>query len=229
MRNAFLLRLLDPVGAAIAGQLARPRGWFGRAIMTRALNRGNRDLIEATLAGVALGAGGRLLDVGFGGGLLLELAHRRGVRSLAGVDPSEAAVGGLRSRPGRLAGADLRLAVAVVEALPFPDASFDVVASTNTVYFWPDLARAFAELHRVLAPGGHLTVGFSGAAKLRSFTGITRHGFLFHEGDELVAAARGAGFRDLRLVELHGRVTEGDLVLRGRSAGGGVTPECTSR
>ncbi|HSN93131.1 MAG TPA: hypothetical protein VLS93_18015, partial [Anaeromyxobacteraceae bacterium] len=104
MRNAFLFRLFGPVAAAVAAQLSRPRGWFGRTVMTRALNRGNRALIEATLDGLDLGTGCRLLDVGFGGGLLLELAHRRGVRALAGVDPSEAAVAFLRGRSGRFGG-----------------------------------------------------------------------------------------------------------------------------
>ncbi len=212
MRNALLFRLLGPAGAAIARQLSRPRGWLGRAVMTRLLNRGNRDLIEATLDGLDLAPGCRLLDVGFGGGLLLEVARRRGVRGLAGVDPSEAAVAFLRRRP---VARDLRLELGVVEALPFEDASFDVVASTNTVYFWPDLRRAFPELRRVLAPGGVLTLGFSGAEKLRGFGVITRHGFQFHEDRDIASAAAAAGFANVRLVELHGRVTEGDRVLRG--------------
>ena len=218
MRSAILFRLLAPAGGALARQLARPRGWFGRTVMTRALNRGNRALIEATLDGVAL-PGGRLLDVGFGGGLLLDLARRRGAVSLAGVDPSEAAVTWLRARRRRFDGAELRLEVGVVEALPFPDASFDVVASTNTVYFWPDLAPAFSELRRVLRPGGLLTLGFSGAEKLRGFVGITRHGFRFHEDAALIEAASAAGLADVRLVELHGPVTQGDRVLRAVRAG----------
>ncbi len=214
MKSSLLIRLLGPAAAAVAAQLALPRGSFGRNVMTRVLNRGNRELIEATLDGVRLEPGCRLLDVGFGGGLLLELAHRRGVRKLAGVDPSEAAVAFLRSRAGRLEGAELRVELGAVEGLPFEDASLDVVASTNTVYFWPDLARAFSELKRVLAPGGVLTLGFSGAEKLRRFGGITRHGFEFHDDRALVGAATAAGFADVRLAELHGRVTEGDRVLR---------------
>ncbi len=214
MRSTSLLRLLRPVGAAIAGQLSRPRGWFGRAVMTRVLNRGNRDLIEATLDGVPLAPGCRLLDVGFGGGLLLELAYRRGLRNLAGVEPSEAAVEFLRGRKDRFPGAELRLERGVAESLPFEDAIFDVAASTNTVYFWPDLPRAFSELKRVLAPGGLLTLGFSSAAKLRSFGAITRHGFHFRDDQALAAAAATVGFADVRVVELHGRVTEGDRVLR---------------
>jgi arsenite methyltransferase len=214
MRKALLFRFLEPVAGALARQLSRPHGWFGRTVMTRVLNRGNRALIEATLGGIPLAPECRLLDVGFGGGLLLELARRRGVRRLTGVDPSDAAVAWLRGRRGRLGGSELRLEVGVVEHLPFEDASFDVVASTNTVYFWSDLDRAFSELHRVLRPGGLLTIGFSGAAKLREYGGITRHGFRFHETNALAAAASGAGFSDVRVLELRGRVTDGDLVLR---------------
>lgn len=219
MRSAFLFRLLDPIAGSIARQLARPSGWFGRTVMTRVLNRGNRDLVEATLEGVDLTPACRLLDVGFGGGLLLEVAHRRGVRRLAGVDPSEAAVAWMQERHARLAGSELRLEVGVVEALPFQDACFDVVASTNTIYFWPDLPRAFSELCRVLAPGGLLTIGFSGTAKLRGFGGITRHGFRFHEAETLMEVASSAGFERLRIAELHGGRTEGDHVLRGTRPG----------
>lgn len=215
MRTAFLFRLLDPVGDAVARQLSHPRGWFGRAVMTRVLNRGNRALIEATLDDLPLGPDTRLLDVGFGGGLLLELARRRGVTRLAGVDPSDAAVTWLRGRAEAFRGAALRVERGAVEALPFEDGAFDVVASTNTVYFWPDLDRAFAELRRVLAPGGTLTLGFSGPGKLRRFGGVTRHGFRFHEAEALVDAAGRAGLARVTLQALHGPVTEGDHVLRG--------------
>lgn len=214
MWNDLLFRLVGLGGSAAAAQLSKPRGWFGRAIMTRVLNVGNRDLIEATLDGLHLAPECRLLDVGFGGGLLLELAHRRGVRRLTGVDPSEAAVAFLRSRPRRLKGAELRIELGGAEALPFEGASFDVVASTNTVYFWRDLARPMREMKRVLRAGGVLTLGFTGAAKLRDFGAITRHGFQFHDEREIVAAAEGAGFSGVRVEELRGPVTKGDYVLR---------------
>ncbi len=214
MRSAALFRLLHPVAGAVARQLSRPSGWFGRTVMTRVFNRGNRELVEATLDGLDLPPGCALLDVGFGGGILLELAHGRGVRVLAGVDPSEASVAWMQARRDRLPESELRLVIGVVERLPFPDATFDVVASTNTVYFWPDLGRAFSELYRVLRPGGSLSVGFSGPEKLRTFGGITRHGFHHHAPDELIEAAAAARFGEIGVVDLHGRMTEGDHVLR---------------
>jgi SAM-dependent methyltransferase len=41
-------------------------------------------------------------------------------------------------------------------ALPFPDASFDVVVCQFGVMFFPDKAKAYAEARRVLRSGGHL-------------------------------------------------------------------------
>ena len=38
--------------------------------------------------------------------------------------------------------------------LPFEDARFDAVTAFETVYFWPDPARCFREIWRVLKPGG---------------------------------------------------------------------------
>ncbi|MEO8924866.1 MAG: methyltransferase domain-containing protein, partial [Caldimonas sp.] len=47
-----------------------------------------------------------------------------------------------------------------VEALPFEAKSFDKVRTVNAVYFWSLLAAGFAEIHRVLSPGGRAVIGF---------------------------------------------------------------------
>jgi ubiquinone/menaquinone biosynthesis C-methylase UbiE len=44
------------------------------------------------------------------------------------------------------------------EHLPFPDASFDVVISNGVIDLIPDKDAVFAELFRVLAPGGRLQI-----------------------------------------------------------------------
>jgi 2-polyprenyl-3-methyl-5-hydroxy-6-metoxy-1,4-benzoquinol methylase len=94
-------RILSPITSFLARQLAHPSGWIGRVVMTRALNRRNRELIHAALDELALSEKTRLLDVGFGGGLSLQLARAQGVTKLHGVDPSAAAVDQLRKTSSR--------------------------------------------------------------------------------------------------------------------------------
>jgi SAM-dependent methyltransferase len=219
MENRIRFNILSPFSSFLARQLAHPSGWIGRVVMTRALNRRNRALISATLDALALTEKTKLLDVGFGGGLSLRLARAQGVRSLSGIDPSIAAVDQLKKTSSRwLCGADLTVTNGVVEHLPYEQGSFDAILSTNTVYFWVDLAAAFRELHRVLAAGGRLAVGFSSSERLRSIKAVTRHGFLFHENDELLSGARQGGFADAQLVALRGHDSQGNFVLVATSA-----------
>lgn len=49
---------------------------------------------------------------------------------------------------------DVELDGSSIEALPFPDGSFDAVVSTLVLCSVPDLAASLAEVHRVLKPGG---------------------------------------------------------------------------
>lgn len=101
---------------------------------------------------------GRLLDVGCGGGHLLEhLARRSDGIQLTGLDLSAEQVDRARRRLGRFGER-----VAVVEgsalAIPFEDDTFDAVVSVASIKHWPDAFAGLAECVRVLSPGGRLVV-----------------------------------------------------------------------
>src|SRR6185295_9356549 len=94
----------------------------------------------------------RALDVGCGGGLLAEEFARLGCK-LVGVDPSELSIKAARKHA---AGQKLTIEYlcAVGEALPFCDASFDVVYCCDVLEHVIDRGRVVAESSRVLKPGG---------------------------------------------------------------------------
>ena len=96
----------------------------------------------------------QVLDVAAGNGNATLAAARRGAR-VTSTDyvPGLLERGAERARAEHL---DVSFQVADVEALPFADASFDVVLSTFGVMFAPDHTRSAAEMLRVCRPDGRI-------------------------------------------------------------------------
>ncbi|HET6654627.1 MAG TPA: class I SAM-dependent methyltransferase [Gammaproteobacteria bacterium] len=107
--------------------------------------------LDATLARLPLAATHSVLDVGCGSG---ELLRRLQIQSpdlaLAGVDVSRPMLAIAQLKLG----ATTNLSQAAADALPFTSDSFDLVVSTSVLHYWPEPARALAEIRRVLTPGG---------------------------------------------------------------------------
>ena len=101
--------------------------------------------------------GARVLDVGCGTGVVALTAARGGARA-AGVDLTPELIEKARSHSS-LTGLDIDWHVGDAEALPFEDATFDVVLSQFGHMFAPRPDLATREMLRVLAPGG--TLAFS--------------------------------------------------------------------
>jgi SAM-dependent methyltransferase len=101
-------------------------------------------------------AGDRVLDVAAGNGNATLAAARRFAR-VTSTDYVQALLDKGRER-ARAEGLAVKFLEADVEALPFPDGSFDVVLSTFGAMFAPDQERTANEMMRVLRPGGRLAM-----------------------------------------------------------------------
>lgn len=126
---------------------------------------------EAALDRLAVGAGHRVLEVGCGSGVFLRAAADRGA-AVTGVDSSERLVEFARRRAPE---ADVR--VADLQALPFGDDGFDVVAGFNAFFFSSDMVAALREAGRVARPGGSVVIqvwGLHGTCDLDAIKPIIR-------------------------------------------------------
>jgi len=103
---------------------------------------------------------GRSLEVGAGTGYFsLNLLRAGVVRDAVCTDISPGMLMALEANAVRL-GLAVETRPCDAEALPFADASFDLVLGHAVLHHLPDLGRAFGEFRRVLRPGG--TVLFAG-------------------------------------------------------------------
>lgn len=98
----------------------------------------------------------RSLEIGSGTGYFsLNMLRGRVVDEATCTDISPGMLATLNANARRL-GLDVTTRAADAERLPFEDASFDLVFGHAVLHHIPDLARAFGEFARVLAPGGTL-------------------------------------------------------------------------
>src|SRR5512145_1568554 len=105
-------------------------------------------------------AGDRVLDIGAGSGtdtLIAARAAAPGGRVFA-LDMTPAMLAKLRKNVALAGAANVEVVEGNAEAVPLPDASVDVVTSNGVLNLVPDKAKAFAEIFRVLRPGGRVQI-----------------------------------------------------------------------
>jgi arsenite methyltransferase len=104
--------------------------------------------------------GERVLDLGCGAGTdTLVAAQMVGPEGrVTGIDMTPEMLAKARAAAGELGAGNVELVEAEAERLPFPDASFDVVISNGVIDLIPDKDAVFAELERVLRPGGRIQI-----------------------------------------------------------------------
>ncbi len=143
----------SPAPADLATIKARQRGAWSSgdyAIVGTTLQIVGEELCEA----LDIRSGQKVLDVAAGNGNVSLAAARRWCDVVA-TDYVPALLERARARAAA-DGLKLDIREADAEALPFQDASFDVVVSTFGVMFTPDQERAAAELMRVCRHGGKI-------------------------------------------------------------------------
>jgi SAM-dependent methyltransferase/TusA-related sulfurtransferase len=105
--------------------------------------------------------GDTVLDVGSGSGTDLLLAAQAigGAGQAIGLDMTTAMLAKVEKSLAAAGVSNVRLLEGNAEKIPLPDASVDVVTSNGVINLVPDKRAAFAEINRVLRPGGRLQIG----------------------------------------------------------------------
>jgi SAM-dependent methyltransferase len=169
------------------------------------LSPGGAEEVARLLEGSDI-SGCHVLDIGCGLGAIDQLlVSRHGARLVIGVDIDPAL---LRQMDARIERAELadRIRSRLVEPgpLPFADASFDVVFSKDSLVQIPEKAALFAEVRRVLHPGGRFIAsdwmrGGEGAYSPEMVEFFRLEGIAYNMASlpECTAALRAAGFAEV--------------------------------
>ncbi|HIJ00366.1 MAG TPA: class I SAM-dependent methyltransferase [Candidatus Methanomethylophilaceae archaeon] len=174
-----------------------PTGEMGKKTMEE-MNIHHRDLTVWALSLIKDGNYNKIMDVGCGGGLAINLmGHIWPSASLTGVDISPDALEYCASTVDSDVIKRLELCLSSVTELPFPDGTFDLVTSFESYFFWDDVQKGLEEICRCLRPNGTVMIVSEAyphpAFNERNKENARIHGMKLLHPDEIVRILEGNG------------------------------------
>jgi len=190
--------------AQTEGDLIRWASFYDAVVNIMTLGQASR-LRRMTLDQALLQPGETILDVGCGtGGVTIPAKMRVGIQgSATGIDPAPEMIAVARRKAQR-AKLEIDLRVGVIESLPFPDETFDVVTASMMMHHLPRhlQVKGLAEIWRVLKPDGRILIADmlrpSNSFVKRFFTLAVQHGHAMQFGiEDLPKLLRESGFENI--------------------------------
>ncbi len=184
-------------------QTRKPEGMLGR-LMVNGMNGGHARLADWGMALLDGIPAADIADLGCGGGRnASELLRRYPASKLTAMDYSEVSVAKAREvNKAAVASGRCGVVQGDVSSLPFPDEAFDLATAFETVYFWPGPEKSFAEVCRVLRPGGAFLIcnESDGADEVSLKYEKLIEGMRCYTARQLDASMKEAGFTRIRPV-----------------------------
>ena len=136
-------------------QTRKPEGLLGK-LMVSGMNSGHAKLADWGMSALAGISASSIAELGCGGGRnARELMKRYPQAALTALDYSGISVEKTKKTNRKaIESGRCRVIQGDVSSLPFAKETYDLATAFETVYFWPGQGKCFAEVYRVLKPGG---------------------------------------------------------------------------
>ncbi len=189
-------RFVQTIRRLLRAQFGQPTGLLGNvAGRIMACTPSNRDRIHWTISLLDVKPHDRVLEIGFGPGVAIELVSKIATGGfVAGIDHSEAMVRQASKRNAKAIGCGrVVLRVGSASNPPVFDELFDKIFTINSFHFWSNPVECLKELRKLLKPGG--LIGVTLQPRSRTATDATTAII----GEEIAANLERAGFSHCRL------------------------------
>jgi ubiquinone/menaquinone biosynthesis C-methylase UbiE len=135
-----------------------PKGFLGR-LMLVTMEREHLPMAKWAFTLLNIPQSGKICDIGCGGGYnVRRLLEKSGDAKVYGLDISEESVKKAKKINRAEIGNHCEILQGSAESLPFSDSELDFITAFETVFFWKNIEKCFAEVRRVLKSGGTFAV-----------------------------------------------------------------------
>jgi SAM-dependent methyltransferase len=182
-------------------QTRKPEGVLGK-MMVNGMNGGHAKMADWGMSHLTTIAPEEIVELGCGGGRNAgELLKKYPSAKVTAIDYSEVSVGiATEYNAEAIKSGRCMVRQGDVSALTLPEGKYDLATAFETIYFWPGLEKCFAQVAKVLKPGGvFMIVNESDGTDDASlkFEKIIE-GMKCHTIEEIEAALKSAGFSKVK-------------------------------
>ena len=185
---------------SFVNQTRKPDGFLGK-MMLSGMNSGHAKLADWGFSHLPDIAPEKAADLGCGAGRNVgELLKKYPDAHVTGIDYSDLSVEKAKDyNKASIAAGRCEVLQGDVSDLNLPANAFDLATAFETIYFWPGLEKCFAQVAKLLKPGGHFMI--CNESDGTDATGLKFEkiidGMKCHTAEEIEAALKAAGFSDV--------------------------------
>ena len=178
---------------AIAQQLERPTGFFGK-IVSKGMDRRNRKFYQRIIAELDIKKGDKVFEIGYGPGLGVHLiAKSQPGCFIDGIDFSELMVRMATKRNQEFIDKGIvTLKYGDLLTTEVDQEKYDKIFCVNVIYFWKELKPVFDKIYSMLNKGGTFGIFMTSAQELKDLN--FPENFNKYTVEEVEAALRQSGF-----------------------------------
>ncbi len=182
-------------------QTRKPEGVLGK-MMVNGMNGGHAKMADWGMSHLTTIAPEEIVEIGCGGGRNAgELLRKYPSAKVTAIDYSEVSVGkATEYNAESIKNGRCKVQQGDVSALTLPEGTYDLATAFETIYFWPGLEKCFAQVAKVLKPGGVFMIVNESDGKDEAslkFESIIE-GMKCHTIEEIETALKNAGFSKVK-------------------------------
>lgn len=182
----------------------KPEGTAGK-LMVNSMNIGHAAMAEWGFKHIKVGEKDWVLDIGCGGGANIKKLLSKAVHGqVKGIDYSEVSVEKTKKlNKASIEKGKCEVLQGNVMKLPFLKETFHLVTAFETIYFWPDIEKAFEQVYKVLKENGTFMICNESNGKNKKDEKWAKkiNGMSLYAAEDIRKALEKAGFSEIKIDE----------------------------